>query len=29
VYVYYGKEGILDKEQLFNQINLFLHYANT
>lgn len=29
VYVYYGKDGIDDSEQLFNQINTFLHYANS
>jgi hypothetical protein len=29
VYVYYGTEGIDDREQLFNQINTFLHYANS
>jgi len=29
VYVYYGKEGIVDKEQLYNQIDLFLHYTNS
>ena len=28
VYVYYGKEGIVDKEQLYNHIDLFLHYTN-
>lgn len=29
VYVYYDKNGIVDREQLFNQINLYLHYANS
>lgn len=28
VYVYYDDKGIKDREQLYNQINTILHYAN-
>ncbi len=29
LYVYYNEDGIKDKPQLMNQINLYLHYANS
>ena len=29
IYIYYDKDGIVDREQLYNQINTFLHYANS
>lgn len=29
IYVYYNENGIAERPQLINQINLYLHYANT